>query len=61
MSKGHTQKEGEDSFDTYSPVARLANIQLLLMFVALHALHAHQMDVMVAFLNKELGEETDIP
>ena len=26
MAKGYTQKEGEDFFDTYSPVARLTTI-----------------------------------
>jgi hypothetical protein len=33
VAKGYTQKEGEDFFDTYSPVARLTTIQVLLMRV----------------------------
>ncbi|WVZ83770.1 hypothetical protein U9M48_030875 [Paspalum notatum var. saurae] len=39
-------KEGEDFFDTYSPVARLTTIRVLL-----------SMDVKTAFLNGELEEE----
>jgi hypothetical protein len=30
VAKGYTQKEGEDFFDTYSPVARLTIICVLL-------------------------------
>jgi hypothetical protein len=30
VAKGYTQKEGEDFFDTYSPVARLTTIRVLL-------------------------------
>jgi len=48
--KGYTQKEGEDFFDTYSPVARLITIRVLLSLVASHGLLVHQMDVKTAFL-----------
>jgi hypothetical protein len=34
VAKGYTQKEGEDFFDTYSPVARLTIICVLLSLAA---------------------------
>jgi hypothetical protein len=57
VAKGFTQKEDEDFFDTYSPVARLTIIRVLLSLVASHGLLVHQMDVKTAFLNGELEEE----
>jgi hypothetical protein len=57
VAKGYTQKEGEDFFDTYSPVARLTTICVLLSLAASHSLLIHQMDVKIAFLNEELEEE----
>jgi hypothetical protein len=57
VAKGYTQKEGEDYFDTYSPVARLTTIRVLLSLVGSHGLFVHQMDVKTAFLNGELEEE----
>ena len=57
VAKGYTQKEGEDFFDTYSSVARLTTICVLLSLAASHGLLVHQMDVKTAFLNGELEEE----
>ncbi|KAK3124899.1 hypothetical protein QOZ80_7BG0595810 [Eleusine coracana subsp. coracana] len=57
VAKGYTQKEGKDLFDTYSPVARLTTISVLLALAASHGLIVHQMDVKTAFLNGELDEE----
>jgi hypothetical protein len=57
MAKGYTQKEGEDFFDTYSPVARLTTIRVLLSLAASYGLIVHQMDVKTALLNGELEEE----
>jgi hypothetical protein len=53
----YTQKEGEDFFDTYSSVARLTTIRVLLSLAASHGLLIHQMDVKIAFLNGELEHE----
>jgi hypothetical protein len=57
MTKGYTQEEGEDFFDTYSPIARLTTICVLLSLAASHGLLVHQMNVKTAFLNRELEEE----
>jgi hypothetical protein len=56
VAKGYTQKEGEDFFDTYSPVARLTIIRVLLSLATSHGLLIHQMDVKIAFLIGELEE-----
>jgi len=50
VAKGFTQKEDEDFFDTYSPVARLTTIQVLLSLAAFHKLLVHQIDTKTAFL-----------
>src|SRR6266542_437077 len=57
VAKGYTQKEGEDFFDTYSPVARLTTIRVLLSLATSYGLLVHQMDVKTSFLNGELDEE----
>jgi hypothetical protein len=58
VAKGYTQKEGEDFFDTYSPIARLITIHVLLSLAASHGLLVHQMEVKTIFLNGELEEES---
>jgi hypothetical protein len=57
MAKGYTQKEGEDFFDTYSPIARLTTFRVLLSLATSYGLLIHQMDVKTAFLNGELEEQ----
>ena len=57
VAKGYTKKEGEDFFDTYSPVARLTTIRVLLSLAASHGLIIHHIDVKMTFLNGELEEE----
>jgi hypothetical protein len=41
VAKGYTKKEGEDFFDTYSPVARLTTIRVLLSLADSHGLLIH--------------------
>jgi hypothetical protein len=57
VAKGFTQKKEEDYFDTYSPVARLPTICVLLALATAYKLLVHQMDVKTTFLNGELEEE----
>ena len=41
VAKGYTQKEGENFFDTYSPVVRLTTIRVLLFLTASYGLIVH--------------------
>ena len=55
--KGYIQKEGGDFFDTYSPLARLTTIRMLIAVASSYGLIIYQMDVKIAFLNGELDED----
>ncbi|GJZ63797.1 retrovirus-related pol polyprotein from transposon TNT 1-94, partial [Tanacetum coccineum] len=57
VAKGYRQKEGQDFFDTYSPVTRITSIRTLIAIAVIHNLIIHQMDVKIVFLNGELDEE----
>ncbi|KAL0440846.1 UNVERIFIED_CONTAM: Retrovirus-related Pol polyprotein from transposon TNT 1-94 [Sesamum radiatum] len=57
VAKGFKQKEGIEYFDTYSPVARLTTIRVLIALASVYNLSIHQMDVKTAFLYGELEEE----
>ncbi|GJX65398.1 zinc finger, CCHC-type containing protein [Tanacetum coccineum] len=54
---GFRQKEGIDYFDTYTLVARITTIRLLLALAAIHNLVIHQMDAKTSILNGVLDEE----
>jgi hypothetical protein len=58
--KCYSQKEGEYFFDTYSLVAQLTTIRVLLSLVVSHGLLVHQMDAKTAFQNGELDEEINM-
>jgi hypothetical protein len=57
VAQGFSQKEGIDYEETFSPVARLEVIRILLAFSVAKGFKLHQMDVQSAFLNGVLEEE----
>ncbi|KAL0286464.1 UNVERIFIED_CONTAM: Retrovirus-related Pol polyprotein from transposon TNT 1-94 [Sesamum calycinum] len=57
VAKDFKQKDVIDYFDTYSPVARLTIIWVLIALVLVYNIPIHQMDVKTAFLYGELEEE----
>ena len=57
VAKGFTQVFGLDFSETFSPVARLDSVRLLLALATLRDWEIHQIDVKSAFLNGDLDEE----
>ena len=55
VAKSFTQKQGIDYFDTYSSVARIATIRLLITIASIHKLVIYQMEVKIAFGIIRLG------
>ncbi|KAK6128299.1 hypothetical protein DH2020_037954 [Rehmannia glutinosa] len=57
VAKGYTQKDGIDYDETFSPVAMLKSIRILLAVAASLDYEIWQMDVKTAFLNGNLEED----
>ena len=57
MAQGYNQQEGIDYEETFSPIARLEAIRMLLAFACHKNFILYQMDVKSAFLNGFINEE----
>lgn len=57
VTKGFTQTPRVDYDETFSPVAKIKTIRIMLAIAAFHDYEIWQMDVNPAFLNGKLAEE----
>ena len=55
--KGYTQQYDSDYYDTFSPVAKIASVHLLLSMDAMHSWPIFQLDIKNVFLYGDLAEE----
>ncbi|GJS73690.1 putative RNA-directed DNA polymerase, partial [Tanacetum coccineum] len=57
VAKGYTQTHGIDYEETFSSVAKIKSIKIMIAIVAFHDYKIWQMDVKIAFLNGRLTED----
>ena len=57
VTKGFTQKEGINYKETFSSVSKKDSFRIIMALVAHFDLEMQQMDVKMAFLNRDLEEE----
>jgi hypothetical protein len=55
--KCYSQVKGLNFDETFTPVARLESIRILLAYATHHDFKLYQMDIMSAFLNGPIKEE----
>ena len=57
VAKGYTQVYGSDYYDTFSLVAKIAFVRLLLSMAAMQSCILYQLDIKNAFLHSDSVEE----
>jgi hypothetical protein len=57
VAKGYVQQQGVDFDEVFAPVTRMETVQLLIATAAHQGWEVHQMDVKLAFLNRDLEED----
>ena len=57
VAQGYTQVEGVDFDESFTPVARLKSVRILMSIACTMNFKIYQMDVKCAFLNGYLNEE----
>ncbi|MCI23370.1 retrovirus-related Pol polyprotein from transposon TNT 1-94, partial [Trifolium medium] len=57
VAKGYNQIEGLDYFETYSPVAKVTSVRLIIALASINHWFLHQLDVNNAFLHGDLKED----
>jgi hypothetical protein len=55
--KGFTQQPNVDFVDTYSLVAKVTSVRIIMSIIATMDLELHQLDIKTSFLNGELKEK----